>query len=224
MEQDAETSLPPSFTSLPAEDPAPSLTTIKTSTKSSRGKNNFWEIAQTILFAFILAQLIIRFLVQPHQVEGASMEPNFHSGDFILTDKITYRFRPPQRGEVVIFHPPNNPKVEYIKRIIALPGEKISINQGQIYINGQKLKEEYLPRPYNILPADLIQGKKELIVPPQSYFVLGDNRTSSYDSRFFGVVEKQFISGRALFRYWPPQRVQAFFPPHYQLQFSPAPK
>src|SRR3990167_8352717 len=124
-----------------------------------------WEIIEVALIA-IAAVLVIRyFLIQPFLVSGASMDPNFHSGDYLLIDEISYRFREPQRGEVIVFHYPNNESVYYIKRIIGLPGEEVEIKNEKTTISGGK------------------------------YYVLGDNRNFSFDSRSWGALEENEIIG-----------------------------
>lgn len=134
------------------------------------------------------------------------MEPNFYDGEYILTDKISYRFRLPKRGEVVIFKAPRNPELDYIKRIIGLPEERIKIESGKIFINGQELKENYIPK--NEVSGGFFLAKgKEIKIPKDSYFVLGDNRSHSSDSREWGPIKKNEIVGRAFLRYWPPQRI-----------------
>ena len=166
-----------------------------------------FDIIETVVLALAIFVVMYLFLFQPHQVKGASMEPNFYDGEYILTDKITYRFRPPKRGEVVIFKAPKNPDLDYIKRIIGLPGEKIKIENGGLYINGQRLYENYLPETTNISGGLFLPKGKEVKIPKNSYFVLGDNRSHSSDSREWGPVQKEDIIGRAFLRYWPPNRV-----------------
>jgi len=182
---------------------------------STNRKSPLWEIAQTALLAFILAQLLVHYIVQPHHVKGASMEPNFADGDYILTDKLTYRFRPPARGEVIVFHSPKTPKTEFIKRIIGLPGDTVEIRGNKIYINGRELVETYLPYPSLAYGPNKIRGAESITVPEGSYFVLGDNRGNSYDSRYFGVIARSDIEGRTIFRYWPISEVKAITSPSY---------
>ena len=151
--------------------------------------------------------IVYFFLVQPHQVYGNSMLPNFHNGDYILTDKISYRFRLPKRGDVVIFHSPTYPEREFIKRIIGLPGEKILLKEGKIFINGKRLSEPYLPPHTSTRPGLFLKEGKEVIVPLSEYFVLGDNRSNSSDSRDFGPIPRKAIIGKAWLRYWPFSRL-----------------
>lgn len=185
------------------------------STPIIKPKTFFWEIAQTTLIAFVLAQLLVRFVVQPHNVEGASMEPTFSNGDYILTDKITYLLRKPDRGEVVIFHPPQSESIEYIKRIIGLPGDVIEYDDRRILINGRLLSEPYLAYAHTLIPPETIKGATTITVPENNYYVLGDNRGNSYDSRYFGVIDSENIEGRAIVRYWPITEVKALTTPKF---------
>ena len=140
------------------------------------------------------------------------MEPNFHDGEYILTDKITYRFSQPKRGDIIVFRAPKDRDLDYIKRIIGLPGETIRIFNGKIYISrGKGSTETILKEPYQILSTiesgTLLTDKKSLTLDNQSYFVLGDNRNQSYDSREWGPVLKKDIIGKAWIRYWPLSRL-----------------
>lgn len=153
-----------------------------------------------IIILFILVVLPIRFfLIEPFLVRGESMEPNFHNWDYLIIDKLSFFLRDPQRGEIVVFHPPFDNKVFYIKRIIGLPGERILIDENKITIfnkenpQGFILEEDYIQNHYTSGKIDIILGKDE-------YFVLGDNREVSYDSRKWGPVKKEKIIGRVLIK------------------------
>lgn len=165
------------------------------------------DIIQTVVVALSVFVIIYLFLFQPHQVKGSSMDPSFIDAEYLLTDKITYRFREPKRGEVVIFTAPMNQDYEYIKRIIALPGETIKIEGGNIFINGEKLEESYLPPQRATLTGGFLREGQSLIMPEGRYFVIGDNRNHSSDSREWGTVPLESIIGRAWFRYWPLSRL-----------------
>ncbi len=155
----------------------------------------FMEIVETALLAVVI-WLIVNFATARYVVEGVSMEPNFSTGQFLIVDKLTYRFfSTPQRGDIIVFDYPNNTSDDYVKRIIGLPGETIHIENGSVSINGELLNEPYV----NVTTP----GFYELIIPPNSYWVMGDNRTSSSDSRSWGVLERQFIIGKAWVTYWP---------------------
>jgi signal peptidase I len=166
------------------------------------------DFIETIVVAAAIFVIVYLFLLQPHQVKGASMQPNFKDGEYILTDKISYRFQNPQRGDVVILKAPTDPDVDFIKRIIGLPGEKIKISDGKIVIfNSNKKNGFTLKEPYRII-GTTSGGKEapqntEIQIPQDSYFVLGDNRLESYDSRSWGFLPKKNIIGKAWLRYWP---------------------
>src|SRR3990167_9637359 len=159
----------------------------------------FLDIIEFFVSSSAIAILIYLFVTQPHQVNGNSMYPNFHNGEFLLTDKLTYKLRNPQRGDVVIFTAPpqaNCPtglNCDFIKRIIAMPGERVKVENGQIYINGRVLSEPYessIPRTNAGLTAQsFLPDGVERIVPENSYVVFGDNRGASSDSREWGPVE-----------------------------------
>jgi signal peptidase I len=151
-----------------------------------------------LLIAVGLALVIIVFLYQPVKVEGTSMAPLLSDQERIFINKFVYRFEPIQRGDVVVFWYPVDPSKSFIKRVVGLPGEKVEIRQGTVYVNDKVVPEPYVPPQYEDL-SDF--GPKT--VPADSYFVMGDHRISSNDSRVFGPVASRFIYGRAVFAYWP---------------------
>jgi len=153
----------------------------------------FLELLKTVFLALIVVVPIRVFIFEPFIVKGNSMEPNFRQGDYLIIDKLSFLFRQPKRGEVVVFNYPLNPRQRFIKRIIALPGEKIEMKDGKVKINEQYLKEEYLSN--SIQTTDDL----DIVVPQNQYFVLGDNRFSSLDSRQWGTLPKSNIIGRVLF-------------------------
>jgi len=153
------------------------------------------EILQTALISFGIFFVVYIFLVQPHRIKGESMVPNFTDGELILSEKIGYKLDEPRRGDVVVFRAPAPAKVDFIKRIVGVPGEKVTISNGEVHINGQKLEE-----PYEI---QITEGRVDLQLGENQYFVLGDNRRSSSDSRTFGPIYKNSIKGRAWIVYWP---------------------
>jgi len=161
-----------------------------------------WDIGKTLIFVVAIAFLIRFYLVQPFYVEGQSMEPSFNNGEYLLIDELSYHFRSPERGEVIVFHPPiENTYQNYIKRIIALPNEEIDFqNSGgdfviknQKYATGKTLEESYLT------PNTPTRSEKDVKLGDQNYFVMGDNRTQSSDSRMFGLVFRKNITGRVWF-------------------------
>jgi len=165
----------------------------------------FFDMIEVVVVALAIFVVVYLFLFQPHEVNGASMEPNFHNNEFILTDKISYRFRLPQRGDVIIFRAPKNRELDYIKRVIGLPGERVKIIDGSVYVNNQKLNEPYLSVGTVSNSGLFLPSNKEYLVLEDEYFVLGDNRTHSSDSREWGTVNRQDIVGKAWLRYWPPE-------------------
>lgn len=162
------------------------------------------DFLETIVVALSIFVVVYLFLVQPHEVKGSSMEPNFHNNEYILTDKISFRLHEPQRGDVVIFKAPKNPEVDYIKRVIALPGDRVKVQGGFVYINDEKLDEPYLADQTNLFPGSFLSEGVDITVSEEEYFVLGDNRPHSSDSREFGPIPKKLMIGRAFLRYWPP--------------------
>jgi len=151
-----------------------------------------------LLIAIGLALVIIVFLYQPVKVEGTSMAPLLSDQERIFINKFVYRFEPIQRGDVVVFWYPLDRSKSFIKRVVGLPGENVEIRHGVVYVNGQMVPEPYVPPRY----AD-VTDYGPIKVPQESYFVMGDHRISSNDSRVFGPVASQFIYGRAVFAYWP---------------------
>jgi signal peptidase I len=163
------------------------------------------EILEIFLVAFFSILLIYKFLAQPFLVKGASMEPNFKDGDYLLVDEISYRLRAPERGDVVVFRYPGDEAVFYIKRIVGLPKEEIEILGGRIAVSGRVLDEDYLPA---ALKTDSFNNAR-FVLGENQYFVLGDNRPFSSDSRRWGPVSRAEIIGEVSLRFWP--RPEKFF-------------
>lgn len=163
----------------------------------------FLDFLETIVVALSIFVVVYLFLFQPHEVKGSSMEPSFSNNEYILTDKISYRFSKPKRGEVIIFKSPKNPDVDFIKRIIGLPGEKIMIEKGRVFVNDEIISEPYINPPTNLFPGSKLSEGEEIVIPVDNYFVLGDNRSHSSDSRDFGPINRDSIIGKAFIRYWP---------------------
>ena len=158
------------------------------------------------------------FLIQPFYVKGASMEPNFYNHEYLIIDELSYRFNHPERGDIIVFRPPNQVNEFYIKRVIGLPGEQVSVANNQVtitsdqYPQGLTLDESvYLPT------STTTTGAATIALGADQYFVMGDNRTSSLDSRLFGPVERSSIVGRAWLRGWPIHKVTVFHSPQYNL-------
>ena len=161
-------------------------------------------LLRDLVFALMIAALVVVFIVQPVKVEGTSMLPRLHDGERIFVNKLIYydeyRWAPKiERGDIVVFWFPNDPSKSYIKRVIGLPGETVEVREGTVYINGAMLEEKYLDPKENTSLAIQVPAKVNL----NYYFVMGDNRDNSSDSRSWGLVPKKYIYGKALFRYWP---------------------
>jgi signal peptidase I len=167
----------------------------------------FLDVLEVFVFAIAIFLFVYLLVLQPHKIKGASMEPNFPDGEYLLTDKLSYRFGEPERGDVVVFEAPRTDGEEFIKRIIGLPSETVSIMDGKIYINNQKLQETYLSTTLLTGSGSFLTEGKKIVVPDEKYFVLGDNRSASSDSRMWGFVSKDKITGRAFVIYWPPPEV-----------------
>jgi signal peptidase I len=173
-----------------------------------------WEVAKIVILAFAIVIPIRYFLFQPFVIQGSSMEPNFHEADYLIIDELSYRFRAPERGEVVVFKYPQDTSKRFIKRIIGLPGETVEIKNGQIIITtaaGQTmtLNEPYIPanlKAPDMSPYKLGQGQ---------YFVLGDNRPYSSDSQDWGQLPFKDIIGKAELRLWPLNGISRVETPKY---------
>jgi len=155
-----------------------------------------------LLFAVVVLFLIGLFLYQPVKVEGGSMEPGLEDQERIFINKLVYRLESIERGDIVVFHYPRDTQKSFIKRVIGLPGDRINISYGHVYVNGQQLLEPYVPSDY--LDA---RSYPELVVPSNAYYVLGDHRSMSNDSREFGPVQRSYIYGKAVFGYWPMEKM-----------------
>ncbi|AGB40605.1 signal peptidase I [Halobacteroides halobius DSM 5150] len=158
------------------------------------------EYLESIFWAIIISIFLIVFVVQAFYIPSGSMRPTLQPGDRILVNKLIYRFRDPKRGEVIVFKYPVNPNRKFIKRVIGLPGDTIKIVDGRVYVNGKPLEEDYtLEKSYTDYPA--------IKIPANNYFVLGDNRNNSKDSRFWGFVPRENIIGKATVIFWPLNRI-----------------
>ena len=156
------------------------------------GAGCFYELSKWLIVAILLLSMVHFFVATLFIVDGLSMEPNFHTGEYIIVDRFQYLFGTPRRGDVVVLKFPGDPDhKKYIKRVIGLPGENVIIQNGQVFIDGQKLDESYLPEGLQTLP-NVNRTLKE-----EDYFLLGDNRPNSSDSRVWGVAAKRYLIGRA---------------------------
>src|SRR5215210_5113006 len=190
----------PRFGSITAEDD----TDIEVQRPQVAARNNFWAESRLLLRDLIVVlmatALMVVFIVQPVKVEGTSMLPRLHDGERIFVNKLIYYGVPKlERGDIVVFWYPNDPSKNYIKRIVGLPGETVEVREGRVLINNVELDETYLDPHLNISHMSL----QPVLVKDHYYFVMGDNRDNSSDSRYWGLVPEKYIYGKALFRYWP---------------------
>jgi signal peptidase I len=165
-------------------------------------KKIIWDFFETLIIAAFLYFIIVNFLFQPHKVQGLSMFPTFHDGDFLLTSKLSYLMNEPKFGDVVVFKSPNE-RYEYIKRIIGMPGDRIKLINGDVYVNGYLIDESQYLDDIETHGESFLQDGLEVVVPPSSYFMMGDNRPGSSDSRDFGSIPYEDMVGKVFFRYWP---------------------
>ena len=167
-------------------------------------RQHFWAEARLLLrdlvFALLVIALVLVFVVQPVKVEGTSMLPRLHDGERIFVNKLVYYDIPElERGDIVVFWFPDDPTKSYIKRVIGLPGDTVHVRGGRVFVNNKELQEPYLENSLNVASGD----DPPVYVRPHYYFVMGDNRDNSSDSRSWGLVPEKYIYGKALFRYWP---------------------
>ena len=155
-----------------------------------------------LIISLAISAFIIIFLYQPVKVEGTSMMPSLDDQERIFVNKFVYRLEPIQRGDIVVFRYPGDVSKSYIKRVVGIAGDRIRIDDGLVYVNGRALEEDYVPGAF----AD-DRSYPEIVVPPECFFVLGDHRSMSNDSRDFGPVKETFIYGKAVFGYWPVDRL-----------------
>jgi signal peptidase I len=180
----------------PAITPLPAPTIPATPPANAAHPISLWM--RDLLISAAASVLIITFLYQPVRVEGTSMLPRLEDRDRLFINKFVYQFEKIERGDVVVFHYPRDPSKSYIKRVIALPGDRIRVDRGEVWLNDRQLDESYVPDEYR-------DGRSmaEMVVPDDCYFMMGDHRSISSDSREFGPVERSLIYGKAVFVYWP---------------------
>lgn len=182
------------------------------------------EVAKTIGLSLVLALGIRQFVAEARYIPSESMLPTLEVNDRLIVEKVSYRFRDPERGDIIVFMPPEaagryclgvqDPNVQikdaFIKRVVALPGEKVEVKEGTVFINDQPLQENYIAAEpdYQLPPS---------VVPDDSFLVLGDNRNNSCDGHFWGAVPRENVIGRAAFRFWPPNRIGSVDAPPVQL-------
>lgn len=181
-------------------DPNPDLKSDAGSVERGEHRLGLW--LRDVLISIAASFFIITFVYQPVRVEGTSMQPELRDQDRLFINKFAYHFENISRGDVVVFHYPRDPSKSYIKRVIALPGDTLSIDGGQVYVNGKAIQEPYVPERYR---DD--RSMPEVMIPPNDYFVMGDHRSISSDSRDFGPVPRNLIYGKAAFVYWPADNI-----------------
>lgn len=173
-----------------------------------------WSLITELLHVVVISLAIIipvrYFLVQPFYVKGASMEPNFYDHEYLIIDEISYRFDDPQRGDIVVFRYPNDPSQYFIKRVVGLPGERVRIIGGSVTVFDNDHPDGFTLDESSYLGAAFTGGDRDVTLGAESYFLLGDNRSASLDSRAFGPVLRDFIVGRVWIRGWPPEKFRLF--------------
>jgi signal peptidase I, bacterial type len=178
-----------------------------------------WELVKVVVISLVIIIPVRYFLIQPFYVKGASMEPNFQDNQYLIIDELSYRFHQPARGDIVVFRYPKDPQEYFIKRVIGLPGEKVEIKDGGVYIynqefkDGAALEEKYLS---SDVKSYANGGTESVTLGAHEYYMMGDNRTESKDSRSFGPVDISFFIGRVMFRGWPLNKITVFHTPSYQ--------
>ncbi len=176
-----------------------------------REKNGFFssipshivDFIQTIVVFGAIFALIYLFVAQPHKVSGNSMVPNFLNGDYILTEKVSYKLNPPKKGDIIVFKNPRDETQDFIKRIMATPEDIIKVENGEVFVNDIKLNEPYLPKSTSSRSGNFLTEAINFTAGEDQYFVFGDNREHSSDSREWGPITPNKIIGKAFFKYWP---------------------
>lgn len=178
-------------------------------------KDFIWETLKVIIISLVIIIPVRYFLIQPFYVKGASMEPNFYDQEYLIIDEISYRFSEPSRGDVVVFHYPYDRTQYFIKRIIGLPNETIRLSNNKINIINNQYPDGFTLDEGFYLPEIITQGSVDVVLGDNEYYIMGDNRSSSLDSRSFGPIQKTDIIGRTWIRGWPFNRIGIFNDPVY---------
>jgi signal peptidase I len=181
-----------------SDENGPGLQVAAPQTAPEHKQEGFALWVRDLLVSAVASILIITFLYQPVRVEGTSMLPRLEDSDRLFINKFVYRISAIERGDVVVFHYPRDPEKSYIKRVIALPGDRLRIDRGVLWINGKRQVEPYVPEEFRDT-----RSLAETVIPLDSFFMMGDHRSISSDSREFGPVERSLIYGKAVFVYWP---------------------
>lgn len=180
-------------------------------------KDHVIDFFQTLVVFAAIGTAIYWLIAQPHKVSGSSMFPNFKNGDYIITDKVSYRIGDPKRGDIVVFKNPKDESVDFIKRIIGAPGDRVKVQNNKLYLNGNELNEPYLSQEILTSPGAYLQEGIEKIVEPGHYITIGDNRPASSDSREWGLITRKEIIGKVFFRYWPATEI-GIYPAAFSLE------
>ena len=173
-------------------------------------QSHFVEFFQTLVVFAAIGTAIYWLIAQPHRVEGSSMYPTFKDGDYIITDKVSYKVGEPQRGDVIVFKDPANNSQDFIKRVMALSGDTLEVKEGKVYLNDKELPEDYIDNDIVTRPGTFLKDGQSIFVEPGKFLVFGDNRPHSSDSRAWGYIEKKEIIGKVFFRYWPINQIGIF--------------
>lgn len=183
---------------MPSSTPSPTPPDVP---KAPKPVNPWVETAQTLGLSLLLAFGIRTFVAEARYIPSGSMKPTLQVNDRLIIDKVSYDFGDPNRGDIVVFHPPDSlhQRDAFIKRVIGIPGDTVEVKEGQVYVNGEPQEETYIAA-----KPDYVWGP--VTVPDHAYLVLGDNRNESYDSHYWGFVPRENIIGRAVLRFWPPDR------------------
>ncbi|HET7678017.1 MAG TPA: signal peptidase I [Candidatus Limnocylindrales bacterium] len=179
---------------------------------SQRPLGCLFEVVETLVLTVVIFLVIQTFVAQPYRVEQESMQHTLEQGQYVLVDKLTPRFGPYARGDIVVFEPPEGGSVPFIKRVIGLPGDKVEIRDGAVFVNGTELVEPYIYDGDTTLPTG---EESSYVVPPEQLFVMGDHRGNSTDSRVFGAIPVSNVIGRAWLRYWPIDTLSILRRPEY---------
>ncbi|MCX6712621.1 MAG: signal peptidase I, partial [Candidatus Vogelbacteria bacterium] len=179
--------------------------------KKEKKKESWWDVLKFALITLVIVIPVRLYIAQPFIVSGDSMYPTFHDGEYLIVDELSYNFRPIERGDVVIFHYPVDPSKYFIKRVIGLPGETVTVTGGKVFISSSTTDQFKLSEPYL---KQITAKDTNTKIGPDEYFVMGDNRSVSFDSRYWGPVAKKLVRGRAIFRLFPPTKL-AYFPGEY---------
>lgn len=180
-------------------------------------KEHVIDFFQTLVVFAAIGTAVYWLVAQPHKVSGSSMFPNFKNGDYIITDKVSYKIDDPKRGDIVVFKNPRDETQDFIKRILGVPGDILKVADGKIYLNGSELNEPYLGPAITTSPGSFLKEGQEITVSTGHYITIGDNRSASSDSREWGFITREEIIGKVFFRYWPATEV-GLYPAAYSIK------